>query len=226
VVELWDLFKQIGVEPKKPFVDVYSRLDRKDFVALAKWDRAENRSRVFREWRKVQHPQLGEVEVGGLDLRVGISNPPYEKLDEVCAQQSAAFLRVAALLPRVAVEVVKQDVLGPNLTRIELRVVNRGYLGTYGLSSAKKLPFVEPLRATFECSGGLQVGSPLEKVVELGHLDGWGRGLYNGVSIFFPWTRGNVHERFLTVVVEGHGKLKVRIGSVRVGEQAIAIDVT
>ena len=226
VVELWDLFKQIGVEPKKPFVDVYSRLDRKDFVALAKWDRAENRSRVFREWRKVQHPQLGEVEVGGLDLRVGISNPPYEKVDEVCAQQSAAFLRVAALLPRVAVEVVKQDVLGPNLTRIELRVVNRGYLGTYGLSSAKKLAFVEPLRATFECSGGLQVGSPLEKVVELGHLDGWGRGLYNGVSIFFPWTRGNVHERFLTVVVEGHGKLKVRIGSVRVGEQAIAIDVT
>jgi zinc carboxypeptidase len=225
VVELWDLFKQIGVEPKKPFVDVYSRLDRKDFVALAKWDRQENKGRVFREWRKVQHPQLGEVEVGGLDLRVGISNPPYEKLDEVCAQQSAAFLRVAALVPRVAVEVVKQDVLGPSLTRIELRVVNRGYLGTYGLSSAKKLPFAEPLRATFECSGDLQVGSPLEKVVELGHLDGWGRGLYNGVSIFFPWTRGNVHERFFSVVAEGHGKLKVRVGSVRVGQQVIAIDV-
>ncbi|HET7400643.1 MAG TPA: M14 family metallopeptidase [Usitatibacter sp.] len=225
VVELWDLFRQIGVEPKKPFVDVYSRLDRKDFVALAKWDRAQNKGRVFREWRKVRHPQLGDVEVGGLDLRVGISNPPYEKLDEVCAQQSAAFLRVAALLPRVAVEVVKQDVLGPNLTRIELRVVNRGYLGTYGLSSAKKLPFAEPLRATFECSGGLQVGSPLEKVVELGHLDGWGRGLYNGVSIFFPWTRGNVHERFFTIVTEGRGTLRLRVGSVRVGYRSIEVDV-
>jgi len=225
VVELWDLFRQIGVEPKKPFVDVYSRLDRKDFESLAKWDREENEGRVFRKWRKVQHPQLGEVEVGGLDLRVGISNPPYEKLDEVCAQQSAAFLRVAALLPRVAVEVVRQDVLGPNLTRIELRVVNRGYLGTYGLSSAKKLAFVEPLRATFECSGGLQVGSPLEKVIELGHLDGWGRGLYNGVSIFFPWTRGNVHERFFTVVTEGRGRLKLRVGSVRVGYRSLDIDV-
>jgi hypothetical protein len=225
VVELWDLFRQIGVEPKKPFVDVYSRLDRRDFESLARWDREENKGRVFRKWRKVQHPQLGEVEVGGLDLRVGISNPPYEKLDEVCAQQSAAFLRVAALLPRVAVEVVKQDVLGPNLTRIELRVVNRGYLGTYGLSSAKKLAFVEPLRATFECSGGLQVGSPLEKVIELGHLDGWGRGLYNGVSIFFPWTRGNVHERFFTVVTEGRGKLKLRVGSVRVGYRSLDIDV-
>ena len=38
VIELWDLFTQIGVERKKPFVDVYSRLERKDYVALAKWD--------------------------------------------------------------------------------------------------------------------------------------------------------------------------------------------
>ena len=224
-VELWDIFRQIGVEPKKPFVDHYTKLDRKDFAALAKWDRDVNRGRVFRKWRKVKHPQLGEVEVGGLDLLVGISNPPFEKLAEVCAQQSAAFLRVAALAPRVAIEVVRRDVLGPHLTRIELRIVNRGYLGTYGLSSAKKLPISEPLRATFECQGDLQVGSPTEKVVELGHLDGWGRGLYNGVSIFFPWTRGNVHERFLTLVAEGHGKLKVRVGSVRVGTQAIAMDV-
>lgn len=225
VVELWDIFTQIGIERKKPFVDVYSRLDRKDFIALAKWDKDVNRGRIFKPWRKVKHPQLGEVEVGGLDLRVGISNPPYEKLGEVCAQQSAAFLRVAGLLPRLDVEVIKKDKLAPHLTRIELRVVNRGYLGTYGLSSAKKLPISEPLRATFECEGDLQVGSPTEKVVELGHLDGWGRGLYNGVSIFFPWTRGNVHERFLTIVAEGQGKLKVRIGSVRVGQQAIAIDV-
>jgi hypothetical protein len=225
VVELWDIFNQIGVEPKKPFVDVYSKLDRKDFEALAKWDREVNKGRIFKPWRKVEHPQLGEVDVGGLDLRVGISNPPYEKLAEVCAQQSAAFLRVAALLPRVHVEVVKKDVLAPNLTRVELRVVKRGYLGTYGVSSAKKLPFSEPLRATFECEGGTQVGSPTEKVDELGQLDGGGRGLYNGVSIFFPWTRGNVHEKFLTLVVEGHGKVKVRIGSVRVGFQAIEVAV-
>ncbi|MGE5093742.1 MAG: M14 family metallopeptidase [Betaproteobacteria bacterium] len=225
VVELWDLFTQIGLEQKKPFVDVYSRLDRKDFIALAQWDREVNQGRVFRPWRAVKHPQLGDVEVGGLDLRVGISNPPYEKLGEVCAQQSAAFLRVAALLPRVGLEVAKKDMLAPHLTRIELRVVNRGYLGTYGLSSAKKLPLSEPLRATFECEGDVRVGSPTEKVVELGHLDGWGRGLYNGVSIFFPWTRGNVHERFLTIVAEGHGKLKVRVGSVRVGQQVLAIDV-
>lgn len=225
-IELWDLFRQVGLEVKKPFVDHYTKLDRKDFVALAQWDRDVNRGRVFGQWRKCRHPQLGEVEVGGLDLRVGISNPPYEKIAEVCAQQSAAFLRVAALLPRVTVEVLRRDILGKNLTRIELRVANRGYLGTYGLSSARKLPHSEPLRLTVQCSGGVQLGAPLESVIELGHLDGWGQGLYSGISIFAPWTRGNVHEKFVTLVAEGKGRVTVKVGSCRVGyrELEIALD--
>ena len=102
VIELWDLFKQIGMERKKPFVDHYVQLERKDFHALAKLDRERNQGRVFKRWRKVSHPQLGEVEVGGFDGRVGIWNPPYEELAETCATQSAAFLRVAALVPLVS----------------------------------------------------------------------------------------------------------------------------
>ena len=224
VIELWDLFTQIGVEPKKPFVDVYNKLDRKDFISLAKWDKEVNKGRIFRTWRKVTHPQLGEVEVGGLDLRVGISNPPYEKLAEVCETQSKAFLRVAALIPRVTVEVLSEEKLGANLTRIEVRVANKGYLGTYGLSSAKKLPFSEPLRVTTQ-GVGVMLKAPAESVVEIGHLDGWGRGLYNGVNIFFPWTRGNVHEKFVTFVVEGKGKLKLKVGSVRVGFKTLEVSI-
>ena len=224
VVELWDIFRQIGVEPKKPFVDVYTRLDRKDLTALAKWDRDVNKGRVFKSWRKVKHPQLGDVEVGGLDLRVGISNPPYEKLAEVCAQQSAAFLRIAALVPQVRVDVVKQEKIGPDLTQVELRVANRGYLGTYGLSSAKKLPLAEPLRATVEAQG-VAIRAPAGSVIDIGHLDGWGRGLYNGINIFFPWTRGNVHEKFVTLVAEGRGTLRVKVGSIRVGYRTVEIRV-
>ena len=223
-VELWDIFRQIGVDPKKPFVDHYSKLDRKDFEALAKWDRDVNHGRVFRKWRKERHPQLGEVEVGGLDLLVGISNPPFEKLPEVCASQSAAFLRLVALAPRVSIELVKRDVLGPHLTRFELRVGNRGYLGTYGAYSAKKLPHVEPLRLTVRCEGDVKLGAPGAGPVEIGHLDGWGRGLYSGSSIFAPWTRGNVHEKFVTLVAEGRGRLVVRAGSCRVGYRTLELE--
>ena len=224
VVELWDLFKQLGIERKKPFVDHYTQLERKDFLALARLDRETNQGRCFKRWRKVKHPQLGEVELGGFDGRVGIWNPPYEKLAETCATQSAAFLRVAALVPRVAVEVVKQEKAGSGHTRIEIRVSNRGYLGTYGLPSARKLPHSEPLRLTAE-GEGVKLVAPAESIVEIGHLDGWGSGLFNGANIFMPWTRGNVHEKFATLVVEGRGRLEVRVGSCRVGFRTLAITV-
>lgn len=224
VIELWDLFTQLGIERKKPFVDVYSHLDRSHLAALAKFDREKNQGRIFGEWTKVKHPQLGDVEVGGLDLRVGISNPPYEMLAGVCESQGAAFLRVASLVPRVVASVVKQESLGAGMTSLEIRVANTGYLGTYGLSSAKKLAFAEPLRMKLDAEGA-RIAAPAEKVVELGHLEGWGRGLYNGPNIFFPATRGNANERFVTLVVEGKGKVKLRIGSARVGFRALTVDV-
>jgi hypothetical protein len=238
VVELWDVFKQLGIERKKPFVDHYSKFTRKDMRALAEFDRQHNAGRLFRPWRKVQHPQLGEVEVAGFDPRVGIWNPPLERIDETCKTQSAAFLRVAALVPRVAVEVVKQERVGgggnpgrsgggapAGTTRIELRIVNRGYLGTCGLPSAKALAHAEPLRLNVACEGGVQLVAPAGGVVELGHLEGWGAGLHGGPSVFAPWTRGNAHERFVTLVAAGTGTLRVRVGSCRVGERTLEIVV-
>jgi hypothetical protein len=223
VVELWDIFKQLGIERKKPFVDHYAKFSRKDMRALAEFDRVHNAGRLFGSWKKAQHPQLGEVEVGGFDPRVGIWNPPYERLAETCASQSAAFLRVAALVPRISLTVLSQTKTEGH-TRIELRVANQGYLASYGVPSAKALPHAEPLRLTAH-GDGLTLLAPTEAVVQLGHLDGWGGGLYGGPSVFSPWTRGNGHERFVTLLVAGSGTLQVELASCRVGTQTISISV-
>ena len=223
VVELWDLFKQLGIERKKPFVDHYGKFGRKDVATLAAFDKQHNAGRMFKPWQKVQHPQLGEVEVGGFDPRVGIWNPPYERLPDTCATQSAAFLRVAALVPRLQLGVVRQETRGTHTT-VELRVANAGYLPSHGLPSAKGLPHAEPLRLTMKTEG-LTLVAPSEQVVELGHLDGWGGGLYGGPSIFSPWTRGNGHERFVTLVVEGRGTLQLEVASCRVGRWTLQLTV-
>src|SRR6185369_11102833 len=114
--------------------------------------------------------------------------------------------------------------VGEGLTRIELRIANRGYLATYGLSSAKDLPLSEPIRVTTEAEG-LKVTAPAESVIEVGHLAGWGQGLYAGPNVFFPWTRGNVHEKFVTFVVKGSGRLRFKVGSVRVGYRTLEIGI-
>lgn len=223
VIELWDLFHQLGIERKKPFVDHYSQLERKDLLALAKFDRERNAGRIFKRWTKVKHEQLGEVEVNGFDPRVGISNPPFEELARTCATQSAAFLRVAALVPRVTVEIVGKTKVGEH-TQIELRVANTGYLGTCGLPSARRLTHAEPLRVTVRCEGTKLV-APLESTIEIGHLDGWGRGLHGGPAVYMPWTRGNAHERYITLVAHGRGTLQLRVGSCRVGFKSVDVTI-
>ncbi len=221
VVELWDLFQQLGIPRKKPFVDHYSKLSRDDMRALAAFDQQHNSGRIFGAWKPVLHPQLGAVEVNGFDPRVGIWNPPYERLDATCQTQSAAFLRVAALLPRLSLTVVDQAA-GEGHTRVEIRIANHGYLGSCGLPSAQGLPHVEPLRLRAQ-GDGLRLLAPTEAVLEIGHLEGWGAGLYGGPSVFGPWTRGNGHERFVTLLVAGSGTLTVEVGSCRVGWQQLVI---
>ena len=223
VVELWDVFHQLGIARKKPFVDHYAKFSRKDLRSLAEFDRTHNAGRIFGPWKKIVHPQIGEVELGGFDPRVGIWNPPYERLAETCSSQSAAFLRVAALVPRVSVTVVRQERNGEH-TRIDVRVANHGYLGTVGVPSARDLPHVEPLRLTARVDG-VTLLAPVEAVVEIGHLDGWGGGLHGGPSVFSPWTRGNGHQRIATLLVAGVGTVDVEVSSCRVGIHRLSVAV-
>jgi hypothetical protein len=69
------------------------------------------------------------------------------------------------------VQVVSQETLEPNLTHIELRISNAGYLGSYGLHAGKSVPHSEPVRLT-TTSAEVKVITPPNGKLELGHL-GW-----------------------------------------------------
>lgn len=225
VVELWDLFARLGIPRKKPFVDHYTHLDRDDLLKLGRWDAAENAGRVIRPWKSAQHPQLGAVEVGGVDGRVGMSNPPYDLLPEVCQKQAAHFLRVAALAPALRIEARAVEALEGDLRRVTVDVENVGYLPTYVLSSARKLPWNEPLWADV-ATEGCTLDALNEAHREVGHLDGWGRGRFDGESaLFYQRSRGSTGRKTLSWVVRGRGRFTVRVGSCRTGVVACAIDL-
>jgi len=216
-VELWDLFEKLGFEKKKRFVERYTHFERADMVKLARWDEAHNAGRALRPWIRFDHPQLGEVEVGGLDPRVGLWNPPYEGIDDVCRGQSAAFLRVAALAPKVVVAETTLTAAGGDLVRLDVRIENRGYLPTYVLASAQKLDWNEPLVAELDTEG-CALANPREARQPVGHLDGWGRGKYEGSgALYYMRSRGNTGARTLSWTLRGRGHATVRIGSCRTG---------
>lgn len=216
VIELWDLFAQLGLERKKPFVKSYTDLRREDLVAIAKWDEKHNAGRTIIAWRKVEHPQLGTVEIGGIDVGVGMWNPPYEMLAEVCARQSAAFLRVAAMAPRVRIAEVGTEKLADGLTRIDLTVANHGYLPSYVLSSARKLAWNAAPYLEVACEGCELVEGAAKR--PLGHLDGWGRGAGDGTGApFYPYGRGSTGTVKQSILVRGHGSVTLTVHSCRTG---------
>jgi len=217
VVELWDLFARLGMKRPAKFVQFYEQVSRADIVKLAWWDRHENGGRSFPAWRRFDHPQLGSVEIGGVDGRVGIWNPPLHELATVCTTQANVLLRMAALAPRIAIATIDRHPLAGGITRVDIRVVNDGYLGSYGPPSAKKLDFNEPVYATATASGCTLV-DPGSAHQVLGHLDGWGKGLHTGRNLMaYPGTMGTSNAAWASYLVRGTGELDVRIGSCRAG---------
>jgi hypothetical protein len=218
VCELWDLFRRLEMPRPRRFVDHYARFDRAALHRLARWDAEHNRSRVIRPWVPVEHPQLGSVEVGGMDIRFGVRNPPPELLAEICERHSAAFLRVAAMAPRPWASALEVSPLAAGLWSLELRVENRGYLATHVVPSARAHAWNEPLKARVRVDGEVQLVDEADGARELGHLEGWGRG--QGTSLGspgFPRGSGSVSARRLRWVARGEGRVTVRVGSCRVG---------
>ena len=216
VTELWDLFARLGIERKPRFVQHYAELTREEMIRLARFDAEHNAGRALRPWRAFHHPQLGDVEIGGIDPRVGLWNPSYEALGETCDGQSALWLRVAAMAPRLVIGELSAESVGENISRVTCRVENRGYLPTHITAEAAKLPWNEPIWADVQTDRCELITGPAH--LELGHLEGWGSGLHSGAGVpYFQRTRGNGSARTLSFTVRGHGVVRVRAGSCRAG---------
>lgn len=226
VVELWDLFARLGMPRPPKFAQYYERVTRADLVKLAWWDRDENERRSFPPWKTVEHPQLGTIEVGGLDPRVGIWNPPPHELPPLCAKQAQMFFRVAALAPHLRVGRIERHALPGDLTRVEIEILNDGYLGTYGVPSAKSLDFNEPVYATATAHDGVVLVDAGRAHQVLGHLDGWGHGLHTGANLpAYPGTRGTTNAAWVRYLVRGKGRLEVRAGACRAGFVTASVTV-
>jgi hypothetical protein len=132
------------------------------------------------------------------------------------------LFRMLALAPRLHIETAVES-LGAGRSRVTLTASNRGYLPTHVLDSARPLTWNEPLWATVQTTG-CTLQEPRRSHVEVGHLDGWGRGRFDGGSaLYFTRSSGSSGSRVLTWVVEGSGTFRLTVGSCRIGEQTVEL---
>lgn len=223
VCELWDFWKQAGLEVRRPFVGNYVKRSRDELRKVLAWDREHNAGRLVQPWRPFDHPQLGRVEVGGYDPIIGVWNPPPDRLAEVCENQSRAFLRWAALAPRLRVTGVTAEPIGDGIHRVRATVENIGFLPTNVLATAQKLPWNDPVRARIALGPGLSLAGG-EAVSAVGHLSGWSPDTMFSLPNFARTTSERPRGR-VEWVVRGEGQVEVSAGCARTGTVSACVTV-
>jgi hypothetical protein len=122
------------------------------------WDRLQYNDKElsvsrFQEWTKVNHPEYGEVEVGGWDPKFFRQNPPPELLEEWAEKEARFNLMLASCLPQV--EMHDPVVKGKNgVYTVEVEVENTGFIPT-ALKQALLVKMVKQDRITLEFPDGM-----------------------------------------------------------------------
>lgn len=151
-----------------------------DYDAL-RWDDEENKSNGFKKWERFDHPQLGEVEIGGFHPKFFSQNGPPWQLEGWIKKQSLFNLAMAKELPQIELENV-EITKGTNGTyQIDITWTNSGKLPV-ALEQAKRVKIVQEDRLMLEFDKELtkgfenaivQITSPelYEKTIYTGYTD-------------------------------------------------------
>ncbi|HET9820990.1 MAG TPA: M14 family metallopeptidase [Burkholderiaceae bacterium] len=130
VVELWSPNKEAGITGYK-WIDWYRDHPVDDDLKLLAWSDRECAGQAYVDWRAFQHPQLGEVEIGGWDKMNFWRNPPPHLREREAARFPAWMTQIALSLPRLESLRTEVRALGPDTWRIRYSVANSGWLPAY-----------------------------------------------------------------------------------------------
>lgn len=106
---------------------------------------------------------------------------------------------------------------------MEIEARNEGYLGTFGLASAKALAFDSQVYFACNTTEGASV-RPEHARVCLGHLDGWGRGRH-GEMTRRPRSRGTSSSKRFSVIARGPGAVTIEVAGLRTGRASARVEL-
>jgi murein tripeptide amidase MpaA len=172
-VELWDLEKRAGIphRDREARAQVTELDEEEDGLKILKWIDKEPAGEGFARWKRVTHPQLGEVEVGGIDFKFVRQNPPPRLLHQECQKNTLFVLGLMASMPKIEVESVSLRDLGNGVFNATVVVSNTGYMPTSATQQALASKYTRPVEVSLAIpEGGVLLSS--KAVQSLDHLPG------------------------------------------------------
>ena len=132
VIELGNGFNDIGLSTPE-----YLACTKRDsyYKNIREYSEKEGYE-VFRDFKPFNHPQLGEVEIGGrIDGRAYFQNPKV--LANIAPKTTEFMLKHAAMRPYLKVDSCECVNVGGDIYRIRAQVKNLGIFGTKVMKSAE-----------------------------------------------------------------------------------------
>ncbi|MFD2742719.1 MULTISPECIES: M14 family metallopeptidase [Sphingobacterium] len=178
----------------------------KDPVAsYLKWADAKGITTGYTPWTAIQHPDFPNktVEVGGIHPFV-LYNPPFNMVDSLIAKHTDFVIKLTDMAPIIDIVDVTTDKLEGGLTRVSVKVINKGAFPTL-TQVGERSYFLKQLAVelTIGSTQKLLSGKSRQTIAALG-----GHGFTE-----------------LSWLIQGSGKLSIEAGSPSSGKKTINLSL-
>ena len=221
-LELWDPFRHAGIENPKP-AEFFSKPDPTKIKQLIEKFSEDDGAAI--PWTPFEHPQLGPVEIGGLDYLRTIRNPPVALLAEECQRGFLVADRLRKALPTVK-DTVTVTPMGQGVHKVQLVLENSGFLSTASLTHAETIGAALPVSAAIEPAAGVRCLDNERLELALEHLDGWGNlRCGNAINSIYATLSARGHRADASWTVQGSGSVTLRWQAGRGGRGETTVEI-
>ena len=221
--ELWDVFRAAGIQ-REDFYPLRN-FSEQEQIKLLQWQDDALAGDGFMRWTPFEHPQLGRVEIGGLEGHFTLSHPPPGGLLQGKAPANCRFtLRHAAAAPRLRLRDLRVQPLGDGIYTVSVVVDNNGFLPTNLSEQAIAMREAKPLLVELSGPDGMTFIHGQARQ-EIGHLAGR-LDRPTGYSRFYDWTPSRKAVRWtLRLPADSAVELRLRAGCPRSGVAQALIQI-
>ena len=153
--EIWSAHRKAGItdgfDGKTPgkhrFIDWFDRHPISEEITLLEWSDRELDGKGYVPWTVYDHPDFGQVEIGGWDMIATFRNPPAKFLEAELEPLTEWVLWQAHTTPLLALHSSTVESLGSDTYRLQVVVQNQGYLPTYVTKKALERKVCRPIQA-------------------------------------------------------------------------------
>lgn len=183
-----------------------------------RWNDEVAHGACFRDWEPFDHPDLGEIEIGG--WRAFCTRTPLpDELPDMAMRNTLFTLLHASFMPRVAFGDATAERVDRGLWAVEVEVRNDGFMPT-ATDQARRVgtaapDLLEALGGEIVAAGWLETDRPLA-----GHIE----GLVDG-ALPLGNLRGEAARRVRLLVASDGGDLTLRLTSQKGGQAEATLDL-